>query len=225
MTLGGDNIKKACENIGLTDFQKRCAKLANEEESVRLPEKSKKKEKDIKKILVSKGIYEGYFHCGFSNFISYSSSDKEAVKKLQSLQQDCKGTILLLGRTGNGKTHLAIATVKSVPNSFYTSSKKMLIDYRGIFQGEGGSEQRKLEKYISYNLLVIDEVDRISLTPAEKDFLFLVIEERQARGKATIIISNKTLHDLSKWAADEAFMRRLASGNQFIFDNPIYNKS
>lgn len=224
-----NNIKKIGEGIkdGF-DFQKKCEELASiysveEEKQKEISEKEKAE--FIKRRLEIKGIYEGYSHCTFKNFIAEEEIDSEVLECLYKLRTNPVDTILFLGNTGNGKTHLAISAVRNTQNSFYTNSKKMLIDYRSVFQGENGSEQQKLDKYVSFNLLVIDELDRISATDAERDFLFLIIEERQARKKATILISNKTITELTVWIADNALMRRLTSNAQiFQFNKKGYIK-
>lgn len=224
-----NNIKKVGEGIEDNfDFQKRCNELAelykdDEEKAKQITEAEKAK--IIKERLEAKGIFEGHSHCTFKNFKASDENDINALNSLNRLKVNLCETILFLGNTGNGKTHLAISAVRSTQNSFYTNSKKMLIDYRSVFQEKIGSEKEKLNKYISFNLLVIDEVDRISATDAERDFLFLIIEERQARRKATILISNKSLLELTVWIADNALMRRLTSNAQiFQFNKKGYIK-
>lgn len=222
-----DRIKKACEDIDLSYFQKKCNELANiaGDERKRTQITEYEKAQIVKKSLESKGVYEGYSHCTLKNFIANEKIDAEVLDCLYKLKNDTSSTILFLGETGNGKTHLAIASVINIQNSFYTNSKKMLIDYRSVFQGDNGSERQKLDKYISFNLLVIDEIDRISATQAERDFLFLIIEERQARKKATILISNKTILELGEWIADSALMRRLTdTAKIFKFKKKAYTK-
>lgn len=214
----------------IASWVEKCNKFAAEadndiEVSKDAGENEKKKADDILEFLERKGIHKGYLHCTFESFTPQNGDDVKALKYVKRLAENPVKTFLMLGNTANGKTHLAISAVRESRYGFYTNSKKMLMDYRSVFQGEYGTEKDKLKYYTDFVLLAIDEVDRISATQAERDFLFLVIEERQARKKATILISNKTMSEFAVWVADSALLRRLTSDVVLTFNKSVYKEA
>lgn len=107
--------------------------------------------------------------------------------------------IILLGQSGVGKTHLAIAlAVKAVQNRYkvrFTTTADLLIQL---------SNAKKNKRYDSFikqtimapSLLIIDEIGYFPMSKEDAHHFFQVISKRYERG-ATIVTSNLVF---SQWA-------------------------
>jgi len=108
-----------------------------------------------------------------------------------------KHNVVLIGDSGTGKTHLAIAfAIKALAKEykvFFTSVSDML--YNLHISKADNSYHKKLQQLISYDLLILDELGFKSLPKYSTDDFFNVISKRY-ENKATIITTNK---NFDKW--------------------------
>lgn len=104
-------------------------------------------------------------------------------------------SVLLIGDPGTGKSHLARAlgfiACRECHKVLYTTCSDMLSDLnQGVYEK---TLQRRLQKYILPELLLIDEMghDRLELeVTKEAHLLFKVINERYNREKPVIFTTN-----------------------------------
>lgn len=102
--------------------------------------------------------------------------------------------VLLLGATGVGKSHLAQAlghrAVRHGHTVLYTGANALFAQLRAA-RGDGSFDRRML-KYTSPDLLIIDDLGLMPLRGEEPADLYEVIRHRYERG-ALIITSNRAL--------------------------------
>jgi len=113
---------------------------------------------------------------------------KETVLRLVSgeIQQ-----IVMSGKNGTGKTHLAIAALKKLGGkifSMYEITTRIRETYSNTAQ-EG--ELHVVNELAHLPLLVIDEMGRTKGSDAETNWLSYIIDKRHSRRLPTILISNK----------------------------------
>ena len=138
--------------------------------------------------------------------------------------------ILLLGPSGVGKTHLAIAlgylaVQRRIKTRFMTASDLIL-------QLQAAQSQQKLDKYMENHicktqLLIIDEIGYLPLTQAQAHLFFQVVAKRYDRQQSIILTSNLPF---SQWgqvfagdtAVTAAMLDRLLHRSQLI---PIQGNS
>jgi DNA replication protein DnaC len=138
--------------------------------------------------------------------------------------------VLLVGRTGVGKSHIAQAlghrACRAGYHALYTSAHEMLTMLRAA--RADASYDRKLLRFTSPDLLVIDDLGLRPLSLDEPLDLYEIIRQRYQHG-ATIISSNR---DVEEWhplfgdalLASAAMDRLLHNAHVVVMDGDTYRK-
>ena len=130
----------------------------------------------------------------------FSFNPQIPVKRVKQLANcvyiDKKENIFLLGPVGVGKTHVAQAlghiACRMGYEVLFTKAARML---RYLNGGRADSSfEKRTKKYISVQLLIIDDFGLKPLTPIQSDDFYEVIGERYLK-KSTIFTSNRILED------------------------------
>jgi DNA replication protein DnaC len=139
-------------------------------------------------------------------------------------------SLILLGKSGRGKTHLSIAIAyRAIQNGFTAlfSTAASLIDELSVATTRGRFREA-LAVYLQPHLLVVDEVGYLSYGPDAANLLFHIVNERHLRHKPIIFTTNKSPltawgevlhdHDLAEAIVD----RVLEKGRLILLDGPSY---
>ena len=111
--------------------------------------------------------------------------------------------VILLGRSGAGKTHMAIALgIEACRNNFRTR----FVTCYGLINEliEARQErtlQRLLQRYARYDLLVLDELGYVPFSKEGAELLFQVLAERHEKG-SVMITTNLGFADWSQVFGD-----------------------
>jgi DNA replication protein DnaC len=134
------------------------------------------------------------------------------------------GTLLLLGKCGTGKTHLACAIANTViAEHMSTVCFGTVTDYsrevRSTFSGKRGATEKDVMHLLrSVDLLIVDEVGAHRGTEHEMSMLFDIIDGRWRDEKATIVISNLNGQKLEEFIGERAMERLCHRGPVIAFD-------
>ncbi len=165
-----------------------CSKceIEKEEEGKKLLIKIRENRNEVKlkELMIKNGIGKKYLNCKISNF-----ENRTNISKAIEFCREPKGQILiLLGKNGTGKTHLASA---------------ICIHHRGIYYSMFGLTNATLfsieervniiKNCTTTSMLIIDEIGKQSNTAAEKNLFFHIVEERYRNELPTLLISNLDL--------------------------------
>jgi DNA replication protein DnaC len=138
--------------------------------------------------------------------------------------------LILLGKSGRGKTHLAVAIAyRAIQNGYNASfvTAAVLIEELSRASTQGMLRE-SLAGYLQPHVLVIDEVGYLSYGPDAANVLFHVVNERHLRRRPIIFTTNKSPltnwgevlhdHDLAEAIVD----RVLEKGRLIVVDGPSY---
>jgi DNA replication protein DnaC len=114
-------------------------------------------------------------------------------------------SLILHGKTGRGKTHLAVAIgYRAIQNGFetlFTTAAELIEDLSNASQK--GHLQESLPTYTHPHVLVIDEVGYLTYGPDAANVLFHVVNDRHLRKRPMVFTTNKPLNQWGKVLHDE----------------------
>ena len=121
-------------------------------------------------------------------------------------------SVLLMGGTGLGKTHISSAVAKRVIEKgndvFYTGAIELFSQFeRARFGGYSQEENDALIRYFECDLLIIDDLGTELINQFSVSTLYNLINERISRRKPTFISTNMTQKDILQKYTDRIASR------------------
>ena len=181
------------------------------------------KEKLIMAGLESSGMEALIKSQTFENFdLRYYSGD--ALTRMKTILEIAKnyaesfevgksGSIIMMGNTGLGKTHISSAMggviIKKGNDVYYTGAVDMLSDFEAdrFSYDRSGENSAVLDKYFTCDLLIIDDLGTELINQFTTSCLYNLINSRLVKKKATIINTNFTRDELRKKYQDRITSR------------------
>lgn len=105
-----------------------------------------------------------------------------------------KATLMLLGGAGCGKTVAAAWAIANTRGAEYLKMQALSNLYRAGF----GEDHERFQRLLSTSLLVVDELTTERDIELGRAALHEVIDERQSRDRATILIANRTKKEIAE---------------------------
>lgn len=123
-----------------------------------------------------------------------------------------RDNLYLWGPCGVGKTHLACALARLQAEKGLTMSfLKPPQLFRKVRRREGSEEQQVIDRFIREDLLVLDDLGIGNETPFGRQILQEILDGRDYRGRAGLVITSKySLDDLARKFDDDTISSRIA---------------
>lgn len=152
---------------------------------------------------------------GFENYVVSNDGQQNAKSQCVSFTKDFikdkYRNLIMVGRTGTGKTHLACAVALNVLEkrkfARYITSEDMANEIANAWKKTDDSEANAIYRFTDYDLLILDEYGLHDRHENRLQLVHKVLYSRYDEGKATMLISNFTLEELKKDLGDRLWSR------------------
>jgi DNA replication protein DnaC len=150
------------------------------------------------------------------------------------------GSVLLIGKTGCGKTHMAVSIARelvkrSLPiRCLFITAPELLLEIRSKFNNNSSSadawdhdycktEEDVIDKYSNCGLLILDDLGAEKSTDFAIQSLYLIIDRRNRELRPTIVTTNLSLEEIEE-KIDARMASRLADMKVIKINMPDYRK-
>ena len=190
------------------------------------------REELIKATIASSGIGNLIERQSFDNFelglyrndekiYSVMKSNLDAARSFAENFREKRGNLLLVGKTGTGKTHVSTAIAREIIKMgfdvLYDTAQNIFSDFEtDRFKNAYSQTEPKADKYLECDLLILDDLGTEFVTPFTLSCLYNLINTRQNRGLSTIISTNLSPEELSKRYEDRIYSRLIGSGYRVL---------
>jgi DNA replication protein DnaC len=170
-------------------FNTECPECQKEINAEELREKEEQAKQQVIRKWRSMNIDERYDDSAFDNFDTYNDELRKHLEICRAFAENPDGKLVMLGKNGNGKTHLAISVLKKLGGYIYTASE-IAINIRSSYNDGETSEKEVFDELCTAPLLVIDEVEKIKESEWKSHWMSHIIGKRYNRILPIIFISN-----------------------------------
>ena len=184
----------------------------------------------IKATIASSGIGDLIDKQTFDNFdlkwYAGSPAEERMTANLAAAKSYAKnfpkkrGSLLLIGKTGTGKTHISTAIAREVISQgfdvIYDSAQNIVSDFEADKFRSGYGTEPKSAKYLECDLLIIDDLGTEFSSSFTVSCLYNLINTRRNRAQATIISTNLTAEELAAKYEDRIYSRIVGSGTRIL---------
>ncbi len=161
------------------------------------------------------GIPKAYRFATFDTF--------EGNNLLVQAVHGCRSSMVLFGKTGCGKTHLACSYLQAHGGRF-VNVLELLLKIRDTFRDSSQvTESQLIAQYSSVPVLVLDDLGSEKSSEYSITILYLIIDRRIREEKQTIITTNLSVPEIEKHMSAR-IASRLAGMQNFNINMPDRRK-
>lgn len=232
--FGGRVIEGQCPECLKADMAEQERKRQQELEQEMRQREVDHKRRQLRQRISASLVPEKYLTRSFENYRAETDAQQRALEISQRFANhfsQFKRTgagLIMTGRPGTGKTHLACAIANQLVGAgssvLFITVSKMIRKIRETYRRDSAhTEQQIIDSLRDVDLLIIDEVGIQRGTESEEHLLFEVLNERNAVFGPTIILSNLTVEEIKAYVGERALDRlREGGGKLVVFDWDSY---
>jgi DNA replication protein DnaC len=180
-------------------------------------------------------IPERFRACTFDAYRITTDAQRQVVERareyVEHFDEHRGKSLIFVGSTGTGKTHLAVAIalqlIRRGKSALYTTVTRAVMRVKDTWRRESKkTESEALAELVFPDLLILDELGVQLRTRSERVVLFEIVNQRYEQLKSMIFISNLS-EDAAMAALDERIVDRLREDGAecLAFDWPSHRKT
>ena len=175
-------------------------------------------------------IPKRFKECRFDNFYANNEGQERALNIAKNYAESWNDVsnrgagLILLGKAGTGKTHLACAIANEVIDcgipAKFTTVTNMMREIKSTYDKDSSdSETQILRRLSSIPLLVLDEAGMDYGTDFNKTLLFEVLNSRYENVNPTIILTNLDAAAIREYLGERVIDRMRDGGGKMVTFN------
>ncbi len=243
--LIGESKSETCEKHGIYESKNifgkvwsSCPACNSEQKLIAERYRVEKEAQDKHSAWVSKmgaaGIPERFRSRTLASYTATNAGQKRALVFMTEYSEqfsrvsETGRSAILCGKPGTGKTHLAIGVALHVielgKSAAFTTVQRIILRVKDSWRKDSSeSESEVLNMLVYPDLLIIDEIGVQFGTEFEKNFMFLLLNERYEKRRPTILLSNLTVVEIKAFLGERIYDRLKEDGGQVVsFDWASY---
>lgn len=189
------------------------------------------REAELRAAIGRAGIPPRFASKYFCDYVSRSQEQSHVLKVCQEYAENFNQnlrtgkSLVLAGSMGTGKTHLACAIANHIimearKTALYVRTSQAMRMIKSTYSSSSEiSTEKAIERLVSPDLLILDEVGAQFGSQAEQNIFLEIIDGRYEQAKPTILLSNLTAAELKKFATPQAIDRLLEGGGRLLTFN------
>ena len=131
-------------------------------------------------------------------------------------------SMLLIGKTGTGKTHISTAIARELIHQgydvIYDSAQNIISDFEADrFRNNYGKEESKSEKYLNCTLLIIDDLGTELPGNFVTAALYALLNDRLLEGKSMLLSTNLNADEVAQRYSGQIASRLLGNFKTLTF--------
>ena len=173
------------------EMDEKIAKETAEREAKEAREKQERDRQAYLDKMHEMNIEPAYYESTFDNFKATTPELEHNLSRVKALVSGEIKKIVMVGKNGTGKTHLACAAVHALGGKIMTMYEISATIRASYVKDSYDDELTIVDGYAHLPLFAIDEIGRTKGSDTEANWLSYIIDKRHVRGLPTILISNK----------------------------------
>lgn len=203
-----------------------CPRCADERVAAEDEQRRQAEEQARLQVLLRAGIPMRFVDATLEGYEAQTPEQRRALKVVRRYverfadRRKVGGSLSLLGCTGTGKTHLACALAIAVRDQGwrvrYTDVLSLLHEIRATYTTRRETEEQVVHRYVTPDLLVLDEIGVQRGTDDERATLHHVLDQRYLAMRPTVVVGNVDLAGLTAYLGERAVSRLHEAGGLVV---------